>query len=50
MKVKIILEEAEDLSYWRYNRWVVLDRIPETVEDEDFLNGIAYPGHECWDD
>lgn len=44
------ISEHEDLQYWRDNGWAVINRIPENIEDEDFLNGDAYPGHEIWKD
>ena len=24
--------------------------VPENIEDEDYLNGVAYPAHETWPD
>lgn len=28
----------------------IVDQIPETVEEEDMMKGLMYPGHETWDD
>lgn len=46
-KEQKIIEEYEDINYWMDKGWIVISRIAENVEDEDFLNGWCYPGHEC---
>lgn len=47
-KSEIIAES--DLFTYTNKGYGVIRQIPENVEDEDYLNGHCYPGHECWND
>ena len=48
-EVRIIGEEV-DINYLKDNGWIIIEFIPENVEEDDRLDGHTYPGHECWND
>jgi hypothetical protein len=47
---KPVIIEEDALDEARFNGYTIIERIAETVVEEDELAGHPYPGHECWED